>query len=364
MSELPVRFICSLILGLFLIIQPAHTEAQNNKPMKVGFIMVGPVSDYGYNYAHNLGRLYLQSHLTNIETNMAEKVPESADVERVMEKMIAQGNHLIFSTSYGYLEPAERVAKRHPEVTIMQTWRPSSQKNMGTYAAYLYEPLYAVGIVAGKMTKKNNIGFVCAHPIPTILQDINAFTLGARSVNPKVQVHIIWTNAWSDPPTEAESTKSLIESGADIIGCILDSPLTVTKIAEENHVMLVGTEADLQKLAPNSWLAGSRWNWGPAYCDIVNSIRGGTWKPECHWLGIKDGAVQMCSFNNKVPKALQQQALTVAEQIKQGKKIIFKGPLKDQNGKERLKAGQLATPEWLSQMNWFVEGVDATLPKH
>src|SRR3990167_7091629 len=170
-----------------------------------------------------------------------------------MEKLIAQGNRLIFSTSYGYLEPAERVARRHPDVIFMQTWRPSRLKNVGCYITYQYEPFYAVGVVAGKMTKKNSIGFVCAHPVPILLQDINAFTLGARSVNPKAKVHVVWTNSWSDPPTEAEAAKGLIDSGVDVLGCVLDSPLTVAKTAEQNHIMFVGSQADLQKIAPNSW---------------------------------------------------------------------------------------------------------------
>lgn len=234
-----------------------------------------------------------------------------------MEKMIAQGNRLIFSTSYGYLEPAERVAKRHPDVIIMQTWRPSKVKNMGYYAAYQYEPMYAVGMVAGKMTKKNKIGFVCAHPVPVLIQNINAFTLGARSVNPKAKVHVVWTNSWTDPPTEAEATKGLIESGVDVLGCVLDSPLTVAKTAELNHIMVVGTQADLQNIAPNFWLTGSRWNWDMTYYKIAKSVQDGTWTPETHWLGMKDGAVELCSFGKLVPEPLQKEAASAAEQIRQ-----------------------------------------------
>jgi basic membrane protein A len=247
-----IRLIFCFALVLASVPQGLCGSNAAGKPFKIGFIMVGPVDDYGYNYAHNLGRLYLQSHLPNVQTTVAEKVPESAEVERVMEKMIAQGNRLIFSTSYGYLEPAERVAKRHPDVTIMQTWRPAGLKNIGCYSAYQYEPLYAVGSVVGKMTKKNSIGFVCAHPVPLLLQNINSFTLGVRSVNPKAKVHVIWTNSWSDPPTEAEACKSLIDSGVDVLGCVLDSPLTVAKTGEQNHIMVFGTQADLQKFAPNS----------------------------------------------------------------------------------------------------------------
>lgn len=359
-----IRWLLCLSLIFSTAFKPAPASQLANKPFKIGFIMVGPVDDYGYNYAHNLGRLYLQSHLPNVQTTVAEKVPENAEVERVMEKMIAQGNRLIFSTSYGYLEPATRVAKRHPEVIIMQTWRPSGLKNMGCYAAYQYEPFYPVGMVAGKMTKKNSIGFVCAHPVPILLQNINSFTLGVHSVNPKAKVHVVWTNSWSDPATEAEACKGLIESGVDVLGCILDSPLTVAKTGERNGVMVVGSQADLQKFAPNNWLTGSRWNWNNAYLKMTKSVMDGTWKPESLWLGMKDGAVELCSFGKKVPPALQKQTQAVTEQIKQGKKVIFTGPLKDREGKQRLTAGQTADGKWLSQMDFFVEGVEGTLPKH
>lgn len=342
----------------------AKSADQQQQLLKIGFVTVGPINDNGYNYAHNQGRLYLQSHLPNVQTSIVENVPESAEAERVMEKMVAQGNRLIFSTSYGYLEPAERVAKRHSNVIVMQTWRPSRQSNMGSYAAYQYEPLYAVGTVAGKMTKTNKIGFVCAHPVPVLLQNINAFTLGARSVNPKATVKVVWTNSWSDPATEAEATKGLIESGVDILGCVLDSPLTVARAGEAHHIMVVGTQADLQKVAPTQWLVGSRWNWDNTYLKIAKSVQAKSWKKETLWLGMKDGAVEMCPFGKLVPKPVQDHAKVVADQIKAGKKIIFSGPIKDRDGKLRIAAGQVADAKQLSEMDWLVPGVEATLPKH
>jgi len=355
-SSIAILFVC-----LFL---STDSWADQQKVLKIGFVLVGAANDAGYNYEHNQGRLFLQSHLPNVETSVVESVPESAEAGRVMEKMIAQGNRLIFSTSYGFLEPAERVAKNHPDTIFMQTWRPSKLKNMGCYAAYQFEPLYAVGIVAGKMTKKNSIGFVCAHPVPILLQNINAFTLGAKSVNPKAKVKVVWTNSWNDPATESEAVKGLIDSGVDVVGSVLDSNLTVAKVANQAKVMMVGTQADLRDTVPATWLAGSHWNWDQIYLKVAKQVQNGTWKPETYWLGMRDGAVDISSFGARVPKEVQEQSKQTADQIRQGKKIIFRGPMKDRDGKVRIADGQIADAKMLSEMDWVVEGVETTLPKH
>jgi len=302
--------------------------------------------------------------MKDVKTTVVEKVPESAEAERVMEKLISQGNRLIFSTSYGYLEPAQRVAKRHPEVTIIQTWRPSQLKNVGFFAVNQYEALYVAGIVAGRMTKKNSIGFVCAHPVPILVQNINAFTLGARSVNPKAKVKVVWTNSWSDPPAEAEATRSLIDSGVDVIGSVLDSPLTVARAADQAHIMIIGSQSDFHKLVPNYWLVGSHWNWENVYLQIAKSVQDGTWKKDERWLGLKEDAIGLSPFGRLVPAPVQKEALAQLALIKQGKQEIFKGPLKDRDGKLRLAAGQAPDLKWLAGMDWFVQGVEGTLPKH
>lgn len=368
LSTLAVSLAFCLALGLTLgptekpgLAAPAG-PTNTGAPLKIGFVLVGPASDFGYNYSHDQGRQYLQAHVKNIETTVAERIPESAEAERVMEKLIAKGNKLIYSTSYGYLEPAQRVAKRHKDVIIMQTWRPGNLPNMGCYAAYQYQPLYVVGMVAGKMTRKNSIGFVCAHPIPLLLQYINAFTLGARSVNPSVKVHVVWTNAWSDPATEAEAAKSLIDSGVDILGSAGDSSVTVTKAAEQSHVMTFATQADLQKFAPNYWLTGSSWNWNKIYCQLTEAVQNGSWKPETRWLGMSDGAVQVSSYGKLVPTAVKKEAESLAEQIKSGKLVVFKGPLKDREGKLRLARGEVASAKFLTDMDFFVDGVVGALP--
>jgi len=212
MSKKSIVFIVSLLFGLICASKLSSSGEVELKPLKVGFILVGSHLDYGWNYAHDQGRLYLEKHMSGqVQTTLVENVPESADVERVMEKMIAQGNKVIFATSYGYLEPALRVAGRHPEIIIMHAGRSNQHpmKNVGTYFATQHDPNYAAGIVAGRMTKKNEIGYVGAHPVPPLLVSLNAFTLGAHSVNAKVKVHMVWTNTWHDPVLEAETAKSL-----------------------------------------------------------------------------------------------------------------------------------------------------------
>lgn len=339
------------------------------EPLKVGFIMVGPVADWGWNYRHDQGRLYMESKLPGqVKSIVAENIPESAEVERVMEKMIAQGVKLIFATSYGYLEPALRVAGRHADVVIMHCGRPNPQhmKNVGSYGLSFvnhFNPMYAVGMIAGKMTKKNEIGYVAAHPVPPLLLSLNAFTLGARSVNPKVKVHVVWTNSWSDAPTEAEAAKGLIDRGVDVLASHLDSTVTVVQTAEKNHLYSVGYHADIGHLAPKGWLSGEYWDWGPLYVQIAQSVLNHTWKPGDDSHGSSYHYGKLSSFGAAVPKNLQEQATSTLRQIDAGKISIFKGPMKDRDGKERISAGQIANNDYFGTINWLVPGVEGSLPK-
>lgn len=359
-----------ITLGVLSLTSPillsVRAESSPGVPLKVGFITSGPVADLGWNYEQDQGRLYMQSKLHNlVTTTLAEKVPESAEAERVMEKMIAQGNKLIFATSYGYLEPAQRVATRHPEVIFMQCGRsnPRPMKNIGTYFVKHYDLPYVVGVVAGRMTKKNEIGYVAAHPIPIQLVSLNAFTLGARSVNPKVKVHVVWTNTWGDPLIEAEAAKGLIDRGVDVLGSLESSAATVVQTAESAHVYSIGDSADLHQMAPQGWLTGQRFDWGPLYVNIARSVLDHTWKAEDRQYGIRDGVLKLSSFGPAVPRAVQQEALAVMDKIENGKLFVFCGPVKDTNGKLRLAVGQAPDAKWLSSMDFFVPGIEGSLPK-
>ncbi|MBY0360248.1 MAG: BMP family ABC transporter substrate-binding protein [Candidatus Obscuribacterales bacterium] len=353
----------SLVLFLFLCLTLGAARAE--APLKIGFITTGPVNDLGWNYAHEQGRLFLQKTLGGqVETTVMESVPESAEAERVLEKMIAKGNKLIFTTSYGYLEPASRVAKRHPDVVIMQCQRsvPASWKNMGTYFANQYELMYVTGFVAGKMTKSAKLGYVSAHPVPVLINCINSFALGAKAANPKVKVQVVWTNSWSDPALEAEASKGLIESGVDVVVGQANA-LPVVKTAEKIGAYAIGCNADFAKLAPKAWLVGSRFNWGPLYVKMAKAVQDHTWKPGNYFYETKDGYYVLSDFGTSVPAKIRTEAIALKSKIEQGKLMVFAGPLKDREGKERVSAGKKASQQQIDNMEWFVPGVEGALPK-
>lgn len=360
--------LASLMIPL-LCSRSSEAASSSTTPLKIGFIMVGPMSDWGWNYQHNQGRLFLEKAMPGlIETTVAENIPENAEVERVMEKMIAKGNKLIFATSYGYLEPGLRVAARHPNVIIMHCGRPNPnvKKNFGSYGTDFtnhYGPMYMAGIVAGRMTKKHNIGYVAAHPVPPLLLTLNAFTLGARSVNPKVKVHIVWTNNWCDPPTEAEAAKGLIDAGADVLAAHMDSTVTVVQTAEKYGLYSVGYHADIHHLAPKGWLTSEWWDWGPVYVKIVKSIKDHTWKPGDNRDAIKYNYGKLSTIGKAVPNTVRQEALALQQRLEKGEFVVFKGPLQDRDGKERVAAGHKLENKNLENINWVVAGVEGSLPR-
>ena len=361
MKEKLIRLLLSS-LAAFFAGQIAYSADSKTQPFKVAFLCVGSVNDSGWNAAHNKGRLYLESNIPGVTTTFAERIPENAEAERVLEKMIAQGNKLIFTTSYGFLEPALRVAARHPEVTFMQVNRFDTAKNLGTYFSHQYQPLYLAGVVAGKMTKTNKLGFLGAHPVPPLLQAANAFALGARSVNPRVVTKVVWIGSWSDPPTEAEAIKGLVESGVDVIGHIQDNQNTILKTAESLGIYSVGCYNDAHELAPKGWLTGACLDWGPLYAKITKSVMDHTWKSGCLITGMDGGYIKLATFGKAVPVKIQKEVTALQQDIKSSKLAVFKAPLKDREGKLRLAEGQKPDIKWLTNMDFFVDGVEGSLP--
>lgn len=329
---------------------------------KVGFIYVGPIGDAGWTYAHNEGRKYLEAQLPNVETVYVESVPEGGDCERVLTQLAEAGCKVIFATSFGYMDFVLNVAARYPNVVFMHCSGFKTAKNVGTYFGRMYQPRYLTGLVAGKMTRKNLIGYVAAHPIPEVVRGINAFTLGVRAVNPNAKVKVVWTNTWYDPAAEKEAAKSLLEAGCDVIAQHQDTPAPM-QAAEEKGCYGVGYNTDMRKFAPKAVLTAPVWNWGPYYVKTVKAVMDGTWKSEQYWGGMEEGVIDVGPFGPMVPEEVKKLVAQKKQEIIAGKLIVFAGPLKDNKGVLRVPAGKAMTDAEMLSFDWFVEGVDGTVPK-
>ncbi len=339
---------------------------------KVGFIFVGPKDDYGYNQAAYQGSQALKEKFPDIEVLTAENVPEDDNATRVMEKMISDGATIIFATSYGHLDPATKVAEAHPEVAVVQQGnfiQGAILPNMGTYFGTVYEPVYLAGIAAGKATKTNKLGYVYAFPIPQTIANINAFQLGAQSVNPAAETLVVNTSNWCDPAKQAEAAKSLFAQGVDVITQHQDCTATITKAAEEAGKMVVGYHADASELAPKGWVAGSEWAWADLYADIVSVARSGAFtgsKYNANFrVGFKDGAnpFVQSKFGSMVDDATKALIEEKKTEISGADGSPFKGPVMAQDGSEMFPAGvpDYATVE--SKNTVFVKGVVGEIPK-
>lgn len=330
--------------------------------LKVGFIYVGPVGDYGWSYAHDQGRKYLETTLPDVKTTYVESVPEGADAERVLTQLARSGHKVIVATSYGYMDTMLKVAERFPDVVFLHCSGHKRRANMGTYFGRMYQASYLTGLVAGTMTQKKRIGYVAPIPIPEVIRITNAFVLGVRAVNPEVNVHVVWTNAWYDPATESEAANSLLDIGVDVIATQSDSPAPV-QTAERRGAYGVGFNADASKFAPTKHLTSAVWNWGPYYVEAVKQVRAGSWKSTDQWWPIGTGIVGLSPLGPTVADTLKNLVEERKQDLIAGRFDVFWGPIKDQPGKLRIAAGEKPVDEILLGMNWFVEGVVGTVPK-
>ncbi|WP_298431622.1 BMP family ABC transporter substrate-binding protein [Ottowia sp.] len=337
--------------------------ARAQKPITVGVIYVGPRDDYGYNQAHAQAAAELKK-LPGVKLVEEENVPETVAVQKTMAGMIAQdGASLLFPTSFGYFDPhILAVAPKYPDVRFSHCgglWTEKNPKNVGSFFGYIDECQYLNGVVAGHMTKSNKIAFVAAKPIPQVLRNINAFTMGARSVKPGITCHVIFTGDWSMAVKEAEATNSLADQGCDVFTMHVDGPKVVVETAAKRGKMVCGYHASQAKLAPNAYLTGAEWNWLTAYKTILAAAQAG--KPHPNFLrgGLKEGYVKTSAYGPMVTDAAKKQADDIKAKMIAGSFDIFKGPLKDNKGKEIIAAGkvQKQTDLELEKMNYLVEGV-------
>ena len=343
---------------------PEFVSAQDGQ-FKVGFIYVGPIGDMGWTYAHDQGRLELEKNLANVKTTYQESVPETAaDAERAIRQMAQDGNKVIFTTSFGYMDPTINVAKDFPDTVFVHISGYKTADNVGTAFGKIEEPRYVSGWIAGKMAATGKLGYVAAFPIPEVIRGINAFTLGVRKANPAATVTVVWTNTWFDPPTERQAAEALLDGGADVIAQHQDTA-GPAQAAEAKGKYAVGYDSDQTDNAPKAILTCPMWHWGGFYTDTVNAVIDGSWKSSQYWGGWQDGIVDLSPITDLVPAEIKTEAETLADAFKAGEQTIFTvftGPLKDQSGAEKVASGTAMTGEELLSMTWFVEGVDGEIP--
>jgi basic membrane protein A and related proteins len=341
----------------------ASAPAPKPEPLKIAFAYVGPVGDGGWTFAHDNARKAIDKEFGDkVVTSFVEKVPEAADAERVFRDMASQGNKLIFGTTFGYMEPMLKVAADTPGVKFEHATGFKNAPNMRTYDSRTYEGAYMAGVIAGKMTKNNTLGVVGSIPIPEVIRNINSFTMGAQSVNPKVKTKVVWVNEWFNPPKETEAAQSLINGGADVLFQNTDSS-AVLQTAAKNKKLAFGWDSDMTAYAPEAHLASAIINWAPYYIKATRDALEGKWTGGGGvWWGVKEGAIDIVSINDKVPAETKAQVEKIKAGLKDGSFAIWKGPIVGQDGKELLKKDEVADDKFMSGITFYVKGVEGKVP--
>jgi len=326
-------------------------------PLKVGFVYSGPVADVGWTYQHDLGRKMVEKEFGNrVETVFVEKVPESADADRVIRQLISDGCSMIFTTSFGFMDPTIRVAADFPDVAFEHCSGYKTAKNVGIYQTRFYEGAYLLGVLGGRMTKSNTLGYVAPFPIPEVIRNLSAFTLGARSVNPKAGTKVVWINSWYDPGRERDAAQALIDQGADVMYQNTDSP-AVVQLAQSKGLYAFGQDSDMTRFGPKAHLSGNTLNWGVYYVHKVRERLEGKWKAEDTKWGMKEGIVQVVPPNAQVPKDVAALFEQKKAEILAGTFHPFSGPIKDAGGTLRVAAGKTLGEDELWTMKWYADGV-------
>ncbi|TAI66705.1 BMP family ABC transporter substrate-binding protein [Bradyrhizobium sp. Leo170] len=342
----------------------APVAAPAAEPLKVAFVYLGPRSDGGWTQQHDLARLALEKAMGSaIKTTFVENVPETADSERVFRQLAADGNKLIFATSFGYMEPLQKVAKLFPDVKFEHVNGFKTAANITVYEPRFEEGFYLIGTIAGLMTKTNTLGFIGSFPIPSVMRNINAMALGAQAVNPKIKVKPIWVNTWYDPGKERQAADTLIAQGADNVAQNTDSPASI-QAAQEKGTYAFSIDADMSSFGKKAQLSGSTEDWSGYYIDETKKVLDGTWtgNRRIRW-GLKEGLVVMAPLNPDIPPEVVKVFEEKKAAIIAGTLNPFAGPIKDNTGKEMVPAGGKMSEATFSSLNWYVEGVEGTVPK-
>ncbi len=347
----------ALALGLASL--PANAA---DDPLKVGFIYVGPVGDHGWTYQHHEGlKAIEEAYGDKIETTFVESVSEGPDAERVIRQLAASGHDLIFTTSFGFMDPTIKVAKQFPNVKFEHATGYKRADNVATYSARFYEGRYIAGVVAARMSKSGKAGYVASFPIPEVIRGVNAFLLGMQSVNPDAEISVVWVNSWYDPGKEADAAKALIAQGADIITQHTDSPAPLQTAANAG-IPAIGQASDMHSFGEKAQLTSIIDNWAPYYVARVGAALDGTWESTDTWDGIQPGMVQMAPYQN-MPYKVAAEAKLLEDAIRVGLVHPFAGPITDRDGKERVAEGETPDDGMMAGMDFFIKGVNGDLPK-
>jgi simple sugar transport system substrate-binding protein len=336
---------------------PLTTTSSQAEPVKAGFVYVSPITEAGWTRQHDEGRKAVERALGDqVKTTFVADVPEGADAERVIRDLAQQGHQIIFTPSFGYMEPTLKVAKDFPNVKFESVTGYKSAPNVAVSNARYYEGRYLAGIAAGRMTRTHVAGYVAGFPIPEVLQGINAFALGMRSVNPKATVKVIWLNAWFDPPKEREAAMTLFNQDVDVVAFHTGST-AVMAAAQERGKMAVAYHSDMRKVAPEAQIVAVTHQWGDYYTRRVKAVIDGSWKSGGVWGGVKEGMIRVGDFGPKVSQKVQDEVLARQKQIGAGRLHPFAGPIADNEGREVLPRGQTLSDEQILNMNYLVQGV-------
>ena len=341
------------------VAQPTPAE---KKKLKVAFVYVAPIGDLGWTWAHDQGRLAIEEEFGDlVETAYIENVPEGPEAERVIRDFAQKGYDLIFTTSFGFMDPTIAVAKEFPDKWFVHISGYKTAPNVSTVFGRMYQPRYLSGLVAGSATKSNIIGYVAAFPIPEVIRGINAFTLGVREVNPNAEVRVVWTNTWFGPPEEKEAAEALLAEGADVIAQHQDTT-EPQKAAQDAGAVSIGYDSDMRAFVGDTVLTSPVWNWGVKYVEIVREVMNGTYKSESYWGGMKEGIVDLAPLSPLVPEDVRKLVEEKKQLILSGQWDVFCGPIKGQNGKLVVPEGRCLSDEEMLSMDWFVEGVVGEAP--
>jgi simple sugar transport system substrate-binding protein len=341
----------------------AVASAPKAEPLKAAWVYVGPIGDAGWTFAHDLGRKAVEAEYGDkIKTTFVEKVPEGPDAERVIRDLAQQGNKIIFATSFGYMEPMLKVAKDFPDVKFEHATGYKTADNMRVYDARFYQDTYLAGMIAGKMTKTNTLGFVGSFPIPEVLRNINAFTLGAQAVNPKIKTKVVWVSTWFDPPKESEAAQTLINGGADVLLQNTDST-AVLQTADKAGKLAFGWDSDMSAFGGKAHLGSAIADWSNYYKKSIKEVMDGSWKGNTvtRW-GVAEGQNDLIKISDAVPADVKAKVDEIKAGMKAGTFEVFTGPIKDSTGKERLAKGTAADDDWRGKIDFYVKGVEGKIP--